>query len=65
MLSYHSNAKDKLNNLDYFTVSDHPEYKSTRCFFIVNKDGTRTVLYYKLYILLGLFYKEMYRRIKK
>ena len=48
---------EKLKN---FTVGIHPEYKNTRCFFIVREDGTKEVfiLYY-----IKLCYKILKNRI--
>ena len=30
-----------MEDLDHFTVDVHPEYKDTRCFFAVKKDGKK------------------------
>jgi len=45
LLKYHHNSEDKLKNLDYLTASEHPEFTFSRCFFIVDKDGKKTVRY--------------------
>mmetsp|Transcript_25662 Transcript_25662/g.22684 ORF Transcript_25662/g.22684 Transcript_25662/m.22684 type:complete len:217 (+) Transcript_25662:405-1055(+) len=41
LLKFHEAFEQKAKDLDHFTVDQHPEYKSTRCFFVVRKDGTR------------------------
>ena len=41
LLKYHKNSEAKLENLKAFTVDFHPEFSSTRCFFIVREDGTK------------------------
>jgi len=43
LLNYHTGAKAKTVNMDHLTVCEHPEYKGSRCFFIVNKDGSKIV----------------------
>lgn len=44
LLKYHDNAEKKLENFKHFTVDVHPNYKETRCFFVVKEDGTKEVL---------------------
>lgn len=41
LLVYHKSGETKLKELDHFTVDVHPEYKDTRCFFVVKADGTK------------------------
>lgn len=40
ILKYHPN-KNKTENVEKIIVDLNPDYKSTRCFFIVRKDGTK------------------------
>lgn len=44
ILNFHNSVKDKTANMDYITVCEHPDFKSSRCFFIVNKDGSKIVI---------------------
>ena len=39
LLKHHENKDEKLKDLDYFTVDVHPQHHSSRCLFIVKKDG--------------------------
>lgn len=41
LLALHEKGETKLAELDHFTVDIHPEYKDTRCFFVVKADGTK------------------------
>jgi Protein of unknown function (DUF3223) len=41
LLKYHEKADEKLKGIKEFTVGIHPEYKETRCFFVVKEDGTK------------------------
>ncbi len=41
LLKFHDHGEQKLEKLNHFTVGIHPEYKTTRCFFIVREDGTQ------------------------
>jgi len=41
LLKFHESFENKIKDLQYFTVGPHPEYKESRCFFVVRKDGTR------------------------
>lgn len=41
LLKHHEKGEKKLDNFDHFTVDIHPEFKETRCFFIVRKDGSK------------------------
>ena len=43
ILKFHENGEKKLENMKHFTVGIHPEYKSTRCFFVVKQDGSQEV----------------------
>jgi hypothetical protein len=40
ILKYHEKGETKLNNLDYFTVNQHPIHQDSRCFFVIKTDGT-------------------------
>lgn len=40
LLKHHNNSESKLSNLKGFTVDFHPEFSSTRCFFVIRQDGT-------------------------
>ena len=41
LLKHHEKAEDKLKGAVDFTVSLHPEFKQTRCFFVIKEDGTK------------------------
>lgn len=41
LLKHHEKSEEKLKDVASFTVALHPEFKQTRCFFVVKKDGTR------------------------
>ena len=41
LLKYHDRGEEKVGDLDHFTVDIHPEFKETRCFFIIRKDGSK------------------------
>lgn len=41
LLKFHDSSDNKTKDLKYFTVGPHPEYKESRCFFVVRQDGTR------------------------
>lgn len=41
LLKHHEKADDKLKALKGFTVSLHPDYKDTRCFFVIKEDDTK------------------------
>jgi len=41
ILKHHANGDKKVENMDYFTVSEHPNHPDSRCFFVVKKDGTK------------------------
>lgn len=40
ILSFHE-TKDKLKELNSIIIDLHPEYKNSRCFFIVKEDGSK------------------------
>lgn len=40
-MKYHTKGEEKLKDFEYFTVDLHPEFKDTKCFFVVKKDGTK------------------------
>ncbi|XP_070682821.1 protein DCL, chloroplastic [Malus domestica] len=41
LLPFHPEAKKKIGSgIDYITVGYHPDFESSRCLFIVQKDGT-------------------------
>lgn len=39
LLKYHRRSEEKLEGCTGFTVDFHPEFKDTRCFFIVRENG--------------------------
>lgn len=41
LLKYHDNYENKVKDLKHFTAGPHPEYKATRCFFVVRNDGSK------------------------
>lgn len=41
LVKFHDKAEEKIKGLKDFTVGIHPEYKETRCFFVVKEDGTK------------------------
>ena len=41
LLKHHEHGEEKLKGVKDFTVSLHPEYKQTRCFFVLRDDGTK------------------------
>jgi hypothetical protein len=41
LLKYHDKFEEKSEDLDHFTAGQHPEYKQTRCFMVVKKDGSK------------------------
>jgi hypothetical protein len=41
LLKHHEHSEEKLKGAKDFTVALHPEFKQTRCFFIVKEDGTK------------------------
>ncbi|KRX00676.1 hypothetical protein PPERSA_00903 [Pseudocohnilembus persalinus] len=41
LLNYHEKKDEKLRDFQNFTVDIHPQYKDTRCFFVVRKDGSK------------------------
>lgn len=41
LLKHHDKAEEKLKDVKDFTVGLHPEYKQTRCFFVVKNDGSK------------------------
>lgn len=41
LLKFHDKGEKKLENVDHFTVDIHPEFKETRCFFIVRTDESK------------------------
>jgi Protein of unknown function (DUF3223) len=41
LLKHHERGEEKLKDVEGFTVSLHPEFKQTRCFFVIKKDGTK------------------------
>lgn len=41
LLKHHEKAEEKLKGAKDFTVSLHPEYKQTRCFFVIKEDGSK------------------------
>uniref|UniRef100_A0A7N0SXH3 DCL protein n=2 Tax=Kalanchoe fedtschenkoi TaxID=63787 RepID=A0A7N0SXH3_KALFE len=41
LLTYHPNHKDKIGcGVDYITIDWHPEYRRSKCFFVVRRDGS-------------------------
>lgn len=40
-MKYHEKADEKLKGLKDFTVGLHPEFKQTRCFFVIKEDGSK------------------------
>ena len=43
LLKFHENFTTKSQDLKYFTVGPHPEFKESRCFFIVKNDTKKEV----------------------
>jgi hypothetical protein len=41
LLKFHDRYEEKSKDLKHFSAGQHPEYKATRCFFIVRNDGTK------------------------
>jgi len=41
LLKHHDKADEKLKDVKDFTVGLHPEFKQTRCFFVIKEDGTK------------------------
>ncbi len=41
LLNYHRKGEEKLKDLDHFELGFHPDFKTTKCFFAVKKDGTK------------------------
>jgi len=41
IIKFHDKYEDKLKNFAHFEVGNHPEFKKTRCFFVVKKDGSK------------------------
>jgi hypothetical protein len=41
LLKHHEKAEEKLKDLKDFTVGLHPEFKETRCFFVIKEDGSK------------------------
>jgi len=41
LLKHHEKSEEKLKDAKDFTVGLHPEYKQTRCFFVIKNDGTQ------------------------
>lgn len=41
LLKHHDKGEEKLKDAQDFTVGLHPEFKQTRCFFVIKKDGTK------------------------
>jgi len=41
LLKYHARGDEKVKDIERFEVNMHPEYKDTKCFFIVKHDGTK------------------------
>jgi hypothetical protein len=41
LLAHHPKGEQKLEKLKSFTVDFHPQYKTTRCFFLVREDGEK------------------------
>lgn len=41
LLKHHEKGEEKIKGAKDFTVSLHPEYKQTRCFFVIKEDGTK------------------------
>ena len=39
ILSFHDKSTDKIRDYSHFTVGKHPEFKNTRCFLVVRKNG--------------------------
>lgn len=46
LIVHHPNYSDKLEGTVDFEVLNHPEYKSTRCFFAVKEDGSKSEFSY-------------------
>lgn len=41
IIKNHDKHDQKMKDFDHFVVDEHPDYKNTRCFFVVRKDGTK------------------------
>lgn len=41
LLKHHEKAEEKLKDIKDFTVGLHPEYKQTRCFFVIKNDDSK------------------------
>ena len=41
LLKYHHNYEEKIKNMDYICVDRNEDFKYTRCFFIVDKNGNK------------------------
>lgn len=41
LIKHHELAEERMKDIKGFTVALHPEYKQTRCFFVLKNDGSR------------------------
>lgn len=41
LLTHHTKTEEKMANFKAFTVDFHPNYQTTRCFFVIREDGTK------------------------
>jgi len=41
LLKHHDKFEEKTKGLKFFTAGQHPEYKQTRCFFVVDESGAK------------------------
>lgn len=41
LVKYHKKGEEKLKDWEYFILDFHPEFKETKCFFVVRKDGSK------------------------
>jgi hypothetical protein len=44
LLKFHDKFEDKSRDIKGFTTGTHPEFKNTRCFFVVKNDGSKEVI---------------------
>ena len=41
ILKFHEKYEKKNENFSHFEVGTHPDFKKTRCFFVVKNDGSK------------------------
>jgi hypothetical protein len=41
LLRYHEDGEGKLGDFSHFEIDYHPEFKTTKCFHVVRKDGSK------------------------